>query len=121
MSTTKVTRAEAEATLAAIIEQFKVYIEPMTLDSGTVLPGDPPPVLLEGFDGRDWTIMWEMGPDEWVFALDGDPTEEERALAADASEEFGVTVPVAKREPAKIPATVMAEPINHYSLGLYRA
>lgn len=121
MSTsTKVSRADAEATLAAIIERFKVYIEPLTLDSGTVIPGDPPPVLVEGFDGRDWTIMWEDGgPSEWVFALEGDPTEEERVLAAEASEEFGTTITVPQRPAAKIPAGVMAEPINHYSLGLY--
>lgn len=34
-------------------------------------PAYPAPVLLADFDGRPWTILWEEGPEDWVYRLDG--------------------------------------------------
>lgn len=138
MSTT-ITRRQAEQALAAVKAQFKSYVEDMVLPptpaetingveypatKGMTLKAGPPPVLMEGgFDGRDWTIVWEEGPDEWPFVLGTDEaTEEERVLAGQAAEEFGAkTGDLTKsgRTPAVMPKGVRFEAINHYSIGLY--
>jgi hypothetical protein len=102
---TKVNRSTAEQCVAAIRATFKAYLG----------DGEPGPALVEDFDGRPWTIMWEGGPYEWVFLLGGGVDEEMAALA----EEFGATVE--PTPPTDFPPGVMVEPINHYSVGVYPA
>lgn len=118
-------QAKAEQVLEAIKEQFKVYLSPLTMDDGSVLsPAYPPPVLMPYDDGvaeERWQIVWEEGPDEWPFTLDGGTSEEERVLFAQASEEFGATMTAPNRPAAKMPPGVFVEPINHISVGIYPA
>lgn len=46
-------------------------------------PGYGPRLMEEGFDGRQWTIVWEEGaPDGWMDRLDG-------RVAAPAGTYFG--------------------------------
>lgn len=122
MASTDLTREQAEATLAAIVDHFRSYTEPMVLPADGDAPAltldaaCPLPTLLENFDGAAWTIMWEEGPDEWAYrASMGGNSEEDRVLAADV----GVTVVIEK--PATVPAGVSLEPATSYSLGLYPA
>jgi hypothetical protein len=51
-----------------------------------------------------WAIVWEEGPYEWVHYLDGG-----------IEEEFGFRL-----TPIQRPAGVFTEPIESFSLGLYR-
>lgn len=127
-TTTKVSKAKAQAVLDAVKAQHKAWVEPMLDDDGSViLDAGPPPVLMEeGFDGRQWTIVWEEGPDEWPFTLHGGSSEEDRVLLAQAAEEFGANLTVsvaeaAERKPAALPKGVYVEPINHCSIGVYPA
>lgn len=122
MSTDTVTREQAEQTLAAIKGQYAAYFEPITNDDGKVLvEASPEPTLLADFDGRDWTIVWEEGPDEWVYTLDGGSSEEDRVLMAEASAEFGTDLGTPNRPAAVFPAGVFVEPINSISVGVYPA
>lgn len=101
----KVTKAKAQASLAAIKTAFNAYLG----------EGGEGPVLMEDFDGRDYTIVWEDGaPYDWPFLATGGGVDEELAgLAA----EFGTTI--APMEPVKFPDGVFVEPVNHLSVGLY--
>ncbi|MFI6290095.1 hypothetical protein ACIBEJ_00835 [Nonomuraea sp. NPDC050790] len=49
------TRATAEAFVAELISAYKAD------------PGYAPELMDEGFDGRQWTIVWDCGPDEWAY------------------------------------------------------
>ena len=116
------TREQAEASLAAIVAQFRTYVEPMTFpavgDSPalTLGPTCPLPTLLENFDGTPWVVVWEEGPDEWAYrATGGGTSEEDRVLAA----EFGATLP--DESPTTFPDGVWAEPVFSFALGLYPA
>lgn len=70
---------QADATLAAVREKYANYLSAY---------GEP--VMLRDFDGKPYVILWEEGPEDWVFNLDG-----------------------------VAPSGVLAEPINHVALGLY--
>lgn len=107
----KITKAKATAAFEAIKSRFAEYVD----------NGWEPPVLMEDFDGSGWTVMWEEGPDEWVYSLDGGVSEADAAMYADASAEFGVKVDPAPRAAVVMPTGVFAEPINSYSMGLYPA
>lgn len=122
----KITREQAEAALAAIKAQFKAYTEPLVIDGqdfGPTVTSEP--VLIEDYDGEGWVISWEEGPDDWAFrATSGGTSEEERTLAGQAAEEFGVSyeqVAPKDDEPVKFPKGVYAEPYYSFVLGLYPA
>jgi hypothetical protein len=120
--TRTVTKAQAEATLAAVKAQFAAFLNPMTLDGTTYDPTYPDPVLVWDYtDSGHPAIAWEEGPDEWVYTIHGGTSEEEASLMALAAEEFGATLPVPVRKPATIPAGVFVEPVNHCALGVYPA
>lgn len=58
----RITKRQAEAAFAAVLEQYKV---PLTL-------GAPKPELVRNWDYLDsgptaWAIRWEDGPDEWAY------------------------------------------------------
>ncbi|MEU4406279.1 hypothetical protein AB0F88_17290 [Streptosporangium sp. NPDC023963] len=45
-------------------------IERLVADIATVFgaqPGYGPHLMEEGFDGRQWTIVWDEGPEEWAY------------------------------------------------------
>lgn len=119
----KVSKSKAEKVLAAVKGQFASYFEPILREDGSVLiEGYPEPSLIDR--GDRFEVVWEEGPDEWVFTLDGGSSEEERVLMAAAAAENGVKVDVAKaceRKPAKMPPGVYVEPVNHISIGIYPA
>ena len=121
---TKASKAKAEAVLAAVKAQYASYFEPLLHEDGSTLSeGWPEPVLIDR--GDRFEVVWEEGPDEWVFTLDGGSGEEDRVLAAQAAQEFGAnvatTVKAVERPPAKMPPGVYVEPVNHITLAVYPA
>lgn len=92
----KVTKAKAERVLKALIEQHPAM-------KGWSYP---PILMMKGFDGREWTILWEEGPYEWPYLFPHGGIEEE----------FGFRV-----AEVSVPAGLLIEPINHYSVGIYEA
>lgn len=123
MTTSKISREQAEAALAAIKHQFRAYTEPLVIDGDEYSPAvDSEPVLIEDYNGEGWAISWEDGPDDWAFrATSGGTSEEERALAADASREFGTEITIKPDEPVAFPKGVYAEPYFSFVLSLYPA
>lgn len=121
MEATTVTAELAQAALAAVKEQFRSYLEPLTIDGDTYPPTCSQPELAMDYRGEGPAILWEYGPDEWAERVStGGSSEEERALAAQAADEFGVPYRTpAGVEPAKMPDGVWAEPITSHVLGLY--
>jgi hypothetical protein len=134
----KITRAKAEAALAAVVEQFKSYVEPTTMEAftaedGTEYPAEtfgptcPMPKLIEDWNGPGWVISWEEGPDDWAFrATTGGTSEEERILVASAAQEFGhdpqaAVARMKADEPITWPRGVEAEPYYSFVLSLYPA
>ena len=115
MTATKITRTQAERTLKAVRRRFASYLDPMVIDGVTYPANGVEPTLMEDFDRPGWTIMWEEGPSDWTYHLDGSPSEEDYCLAA----EFGAK-PYQHAE-TKIPKGVWVESITSYSLGLYPA
>lgn len=136
--TSKITRAKAEAALAAVEEQFRSYVEPTTYPAftaadGTEFPAEtlgplaPKPTLVEDWNGG-WAICWEDGPDDWAYrATMGGSSEEERVLVASAARENGVDPQTAvdryvkDDEPVTWPKGVYAEPYYSFVLCLYPA
>lgn len=95
----------AAVAFAAVRETFEAY-----LDAGYCEP-----TLMQDFDGREWTIVWEEGPYQWPFLATGGGVDEEMAALG---EEFGYTPkPV---EAITVPGAFI-EPVNHYSIGVYAA
>lgn len=120
--TDKVSRAKAEAVLEAVKAQHAAFLSPMTIDGVTYPPLYGDPTLVEDYDDRPgWAILWECGPDEWAFTIDGGTGEEDRVLFAEASAEFGGNVKAPERAPAKMPKGVWTEPINSYAVAIYPA
>lgn len=137
--TRKITRKQADAALAAVVEQFRAYVEPTTLEAftaedGTEFPAEtfgptsPLPTLVEDWNGPGWAIVWEEGPDEWAYrATTGGSSEEERVLVAAAAKENGIDPQVAvdryvkDDEPITWPKGVYAEPHYSFVLSLYPA
>ena len=124
----RVTQRRAERVLASLKAAYAEYLKPLTDDDGKVISqGWPEPVLVQ--DYQTWSgghapyaILWEEGPHEWTYALDGSPTEEERVLVAEAGAEFGKPGLKAKGRPAVVaPAGVFIEPLNSWSVGIYPA
>ncbi|MER6828807.1 hypothetical protein ABT352_22695 [Streptosporangium sp. NPDC000563] len=48
-------REEVERLVADIATEFKAH------------PDYGPRLMEEGFDDRQWTIVWEEGPEEWAY------------------------------------------------------
>lgn len=71
------------------------------------------PIIRIEDDGRV-EILWEEGPYEWPFAMQGDPTEEDFVLLAE------VGMKPTPKPPVPLPKGVWAEPATHYSLALFR-
>lgn len=125
-----ISQEQAEQALAAVKEQFKIYLSPLVIPADehgperTYPPDCPEPTLSNnwGSDGH-WYILWEEGPDEWAHrAACGGFSEEEYDLQAAASKEFGVAVLPPKQEaPVKFPEGVYGEPYYSFVLGLYPA
>lgn len=94
----KLTKAKANAALAAIRKQFGVT----AAESGPQLVQDYEPM----HGGTvDYAIVWEEGPFEWTYG----------AFWPHVDAESGI-----RREGVVKPAGVYSEAINHYALGLYR-
>lgn len=93
----KVSKSKAEKVLAALLDQCKPWVQE-----------GYEPKLVQDFDDREWTILWEEGPYEWPYLFPHGGIEEE----------FGFKVADLS---SQIPAEVFVEPINHYSVGIYEA
>lgn len=121
MTAPTITREQAEAVLDAVREQFRAYLQPITLDSGRVLsPCCSQPQLDMDYDGQP-AIIWEDGPDEWALRVtEGGPSEEDHVLAAEAAREFGVAhrAPTGPA-PARLPADIWVDALNSCVLGIY--
>lgn len=99
---TKVTATQANKVLEAVKTKFRVYID----------AGYSEPKLMQDWDGYAWVIMWEEGPFEWTY----DPIED-RALDQEMSSMVGRAVYL---DGVALPKGIWCEPINHYSLAIYR-
>lgn len=66
------------------------------------------PTLRMDWEGHHVAILWEDGPSDWAFNLDGSPSEEDRVLVAQA-------------KPVVLPKGVEAEPFYSFVLVLYPA
>lgn len=117
-----VTTAQAQAVLTAVKAQFHTYLEPMDLGNGLVLaPACPEPTLNMDYDGTP-AIVWEEGPSEWAYRVnEGGTSEEEAALAAAASEEFGHKITSSNLAPAALPKGVEVEAFYSFVLAIYPA
>lgn len=116
-----ITRRQAEAALHAIERQFPGFTEDITLGSGSVLSGSHP-TLVENYSGARFAIVWEEGPDEWVYrAFQGGTDEEVYTLAIDAGASKDKAREIATTKSVACPKGVFAEPITSYALGLYPA
>lgn len=102
-----VTRAKAGLVLSAVETKYAAY----------VAPGDHP-VLVHGYEGAPWAVVWEGGPYEWAIRPLGEVTLDPE-LTAELSD-FAPGHPVHNRA-AEIPAGVTTEPIASYALGVYPA
>lgn len=94
-----ITREQAEQALAAVKEQFKVYID----------AGESEPVLVENWepfvyqDGKvvdtetyPFAIVWEDGPFEWAYRAKGGGVDEELTrLGRDFEEGYTARTPAA--------------------------
>lgn len=133
-------RELAEATLAVIKQQYRVYIEPFECEDGTVYAGGEPPVLVENWqDTGHWAIAWESGPDDWAHrAFSGGFSEElyhegypdalavahnVKGLVGQDAEEWAAerARAVATEEGVTCPKGVHAEPYYSFVLMLYPA
>lgn len=119
----KISRAQAEAALAAVRDRFKPYLEPFEIDGHVYSAAYPEPKLAEDWNDREgWAIVWEEGPDDWAYTVtSGGPSEEERTLVAQAAAEFGADLKPAETPPVRFPKTVYAEPYFSFVLALYPA
>lgn len=81
--TATVTREQAEQVLAAIIAHY------------AATPDWLPCLMEEGWDDRQWTIVWDNGPPEWAY-------------------EFGDVA----TEQGLLPAGVWVESVNHLALSV---
>lgn len=117
----KLSQSKAQAALAAVKAQWATDLTPQTIEGTTYDPLYPEPVLVEDWDGPGWVVVWEEGPEEWIYLLGGGTSEHDRVLFANASEEFGTLLTPRPREAAKMPEGVHADPVNHVVLGLYPA
>lgn len=135
MASRKISRAKAEAALAAVKETFKSYLEPQTYEAFTDSTGKEwpertygpectPPILVEDWNGPGWAICWEEGPSEWAYrATMGGTAEEDRVLVAAAAQGTGVDPQAAvgrikPTEPTSWPKGVYAEPYYSFVLCL---
>lgn len=94
--TAKITKRQADAVLTLVRKQF----------AGWLNEGDEGPKLIPDFDwsgtGPGPAIVWEEGPFEWVFLVQG------------GEDEFGFTLPE-----RTAPAGTFLEPITGWALGIY--
>lgn len=114
---------QAQQVLEAIVAQYVAYFEPiMKGDTEQVLcPPSPLPVIRRDEDGHA-VIWWEEGPSSWAFQVtEGGSTEEDRALAAQVSAEFGSRLVAAEPEPVQFPPDVRVEPHTSFAVGVYPA
>lgn len=79
------------------------------------------PTLRMDWEGHHVAILWEDGPSDWAFNLDGSPSEEDRVLVAQANVEFGGNMKASNRKPVVLPKGVEAEPFYSFVLVLYPA
>lgn len=121
-TTTTITEAQATAALDAVKAQYAAYLVPQTIDGEEHDALYPEPVLVWDYtDSGHPAICWEEGPDDWALLIHGGTSEAERYMFASASEEFGTEIKAPERPAAKMPATVYAEPLMSFVLGLYPA
>lgn len=113
------TRAQAEQALAAVREQFKIYMG----------AGDPEPKLVEDWkpvvfqNGREvdtepipFAILWEEGPFEWADRARSGGIDEELTLEGrDFDPDYVARTP----EAADWPKGVHGSPYFSWALGLY--
>lgn len=135
MTNTTITRERALAALDAVKAQWADDLAPSRFpaeyDETGALVGEelnfeplyPQPVLVDNFAGEgEWAIVWEEGPDEWAYRVNsGEPSESNRVLFAQASEEFGVALKAPHRAPVVWPADVEAEAYYSFVLTLRAA
>lgn len=106
---TKITRKQAEQALAAIKDQFKIYLAVDGEEYG--------PKLIENWEPYwndstiDFVIMWEEGPYEWAYnAKDGGVDEELSSMADQRMDTPAATT---------WPEGVWCEPATSYCVALY--
>jgi hypothetical protein len=116
-ATTKVTREQAEAVLAAIESQFSSYLmnDSVPSEMNRPISDEDRPQIVEDYMDVDFAIVWESGsPYEWAFrAGEGGLDEELSSLA----EDFGGALVYTSR--VEMPTDVHCEPIESFSLGIY--
>lgn len=108
----KVSQRQAEAAAKAIGKNFAAE------------EGYGPKVLdrAEYGDGRDgYIVSWEEGPYEWPYNIHGGFDEELFSMIYPEFEpDSGKAAQRCCRGGVKLPKGIVAEAINHYSVGLYR-
>jgi hypothetical protein len=121
----EVTERQAQEVFAAVREQFKGYLEPVIVDGRDYGPPCPEPKLVLDYQGDSGNlgpaVVWEDGPSDWAYLVhEGGASEEDRALAHDAAQEFKVAYKApAGVKAAKLPTGVWVEPIFSFVLGIY--
>jgi hypothetical protein len=116
-----VTARQAEAVVAELQRCFNpVMTDPdLAHYDGRFYPA---PSIVQNWDGEGHTfVMWEEGPSDFTFNLDGSPSEEDYSLFAHASAEFGTTIKPGLRPAFKCPRGVEVDAYASYALILYRA
>jgi hypothetical protein len=119
-----VTPRQAEAVVAELQRCFNpVITDPQIKDLATY-DGRfyPAPVVIEDWDGEGHTfVMWEEGPSDFAYNLDGSPSEEDHALFAQANAEFGANLRPPTRSAFQAPRGVEVDAYASYALILHRA
>lgn len=105
-----ITKAKAEATLKALKNMYKSYIE----------AGYEPKLFEPGFHSDVWTIGWEEGPYGWAINGFNEHFDEEiYALAMDERVSTERARKLATRAAGQCPKGVHVEAQNHWCLALY--
>lgn len=122
----EVTRKQAEAVYAVVLERFALYLEGLAPDSL-----DYPKLVRDwepwwGDSVVPWAILWESGPFEWAYRFTMGGFDEEMAVGV--SEFVGAerTREMARagefvEQPAKVPDGVYIECGTSFILCLYTA
>lgn len=114
-----VTTKQAEAVVAELQRVFNPVLTGENADlghyDGRFYPA--PHIMV---DEGHTMVTWEEGPSDFAFNLDGSPSEEDYALFAQASAEFGKSIKPGRRPAFKCPKGVEVDVYASYALSVYR-
>lgn len=106
----KVTEAQARKVLKQINDKLNPVFEGERFYTE--------PTLSLDWDGHV-AILWEEGPDDWAFHLDGSPSESDYELYEQMNQEFGGNLKPKTRKAVEFPKGVYGEPFYSFVLCLY--